>query len=74
MADPFWTDAHIAALKAAVASGVLSVSYNGPPAQTVTYQSLAEMRALLAEMRQEKAVAAGASTTRYATFSRGFGR
>lgn len=46
----FWTQAEIDALKAAVASGVLSVTYAGPPARTITYQSLADMRALLAEM------------------------
>lgn len=45
-----WTEDEIAALKAAVASGVLSVTYNGPPARTVTYQSLEAMRDLLAEM------------------------
>lgn len=52
-----WTEAEIAALRAAVASGVLTVSYAGPPARSVTYQSLAEMRSLLAEMT------ASASTT-----------
>lgn len=45
-----WTDADIAILKAAVASGILMVSYAGPPQRSVTYQSLAEMRKLLAEM------------------------
>jgi hypothetical protein len=45
-----WTEDDVAALKAAVASGVLTVSYNGPPARTITYQSLASMRDLLAEM------------------------
>lgn len=45
-----WTQADIDALKAAVASGILTVSYSGPPARTITYQSLDAMRALLAEM------------------------
>lgn len=45
-----WTQAEYDTLKAAVASGVLSVSYAGPPQRTLTYQSLAEMRKLLAEM------------------------
>lgn len=45
-----WTDAEIATLRAAVASGILTVSFAGPPARTITYQSLAEMRDLLASM------------------------
>jgi hypothetical protein len=45
-----WTQADVDRLKAAVSSGVLSVSYAGPPARTVTYQSLEGMRALLAQM------------------------
>lgn len=45
-----WTQAEIDKLKAAIASGVLTVSYAGPPARSITYQSLAEMRNLLAEM------------------------
>lgn len=50
MTTPAWTQADIDKLKAAVASGVLTVSYAGPPARTITYQSLGAMRALLAEM------------------------
>ncbi|HEY6038121.1 MAG TPA: hypothetical protein VIV58_27760 [Kofleriaceae bacterium] len=45
-----WTQDDINKLKAAVASGVLTVSYSGPPARLQTYQSLAEMRSLLADM------------------------
>lgn len=45
-----WTQADIDRLKAAVAEGVLSVSYAGPPARAVTYQSLDAMRSLLREM------------------------
>jgi hypothetical protein len=45
-----WTQADIETLKASIALGVLSVSYAGPPQRSITYQSLAEMRALLAEM------------------------
>lgn len=48
-----WTAADLATLKAAVASGILQVSYSGPPARTITYQSLAEMRKLLADMVRE---------------------
>lgn len=47
-----WTPEEIATLRAAVASGVLTVHYDGPPRRSVTYQSLAEMRALLASMVQ----------------------
>ncbi len=54
-----WVQADIDSLKAAVASGVLSVEYVGPPARRVTYQSLSEMRKLLAEMVAEVATSAG---------------
>ncbi len=47
-----WTQADIDSLKGAVASGILTVRYDGPPGRTITYQSLAEMRALLAEMQR----------------------
>lgn len=50
MAASLWTEADITTLKAAIASGVLSVSYTGPPSRTVTYQSLNQMRALLGDM------------------------
>lgn len=50
MADPIWTQADIDRLKKAIGSGALSVSYAGPPARTITYQSLDAMRSLLAEM------------------------
>lgn len=48
-----WTQADIDNLKAAVATGVLTVTYSGPPARTVTFQSLADMRSLLSEMTRE---------------------
>ena len=47
---PTWTQADVTALKSAMATGVLSVRYDGPPGRTVTYQSLDAMRSLLAEM------------------------
>lgn len=53
MADTIWTQADIDTLKAAVVKGVLTVRYaagGGGPERLVTYQSLAEMRSLLAEM------------------------
>lgn len=48
-----WTEADIQRLKEAVASGILTVRYDGPPGRTITYQSLGEMRALLAEMQRQ---------------------
>ncbi len=47
MADPVWTQADIDALKASIRRGVLSVTFAD---RSVTYHSLKEMRALLAEM------------------------
>lgn len=54
-----WTQADVDRMKAAVSSGVLSVTYDGPPSRTVTYQNLDSMRALLAEMVAEVETAAG---------------
>lgn len=48
-----WTESDVTTLRAAVASGVLTVRYDGPPARMITYQSLAEMRSLLAEMQRD---------------------
>lgn len=45
-----WTEDDVTTLKTAIASGVLSVEYSGPPARRITYQSLDAMRSLLAEM------------------------
>lgn len=64
-----WTQADIDKLKKAIASGVLSVSFAGPPQRSITYQSLADMRALLAEMTSS---VAGTPTFRRAGFSKGF--
>ncbi len=73
MADPIWTQADVTKLKEAVGSGVMSVTYAGPPARTVTYHSLAEMRKLLAEMVASVGNAAGTrSTFRYAATRKGF--
>lgn len=54
-----WTQTDVDKLKAAVASGVLTVTYDGPPRRSITYQSLTEMRSLLASMVQDVAAAAG---------------
>jgi hypothetical protein len=48
-----WTQADVDTLKTAIASGVLSVRYDGPPARSITYQNLTEMRSLLAEMTRQ---------------------
>jgi len=45
-----WTQEDLDKLKAAVASGIMTVTYEGPPRRSITYQSLSEMRDLLAEM------------------------
>jgi len=66
-----WTQTDIDTLKAAVASGVLSVTYDGPPRRTITYQSLAEMRELLAEMAGVVAAAAGGNSYRLAATRKG---
>jgi hypothetical protein len=44
-----YTEAQRDALQAAIASGVLAVTFNG---RTVTYNSLKDMRDLLAEMER----------------------
>lgn len=66
-----WTQADVDALKVAVASGVLSVRYDGPPARTLTYHSLTEMRALLSSMQQDVARAGGGASYRLATTRKG---
>ena len=49
-----YTEAHIAALKAAIAQGVRKVSYeSGGEKREVTYQSLAEMERTLGRMEAE---------------------
>lgn len=71
MAD--WTSDDVATLRAAIATGVKTVSYSGPPARTVIYQDLAEMRSLLSEMVGFVADAAGTrETLRYFKTNKGF--
>lgn len=68
-----WTSADVTALKAAIASGVMSVEYQGPPSRRITYHSLAEMRSLLAEMIADVATEAGTRKTfRFAATNKGF--
>jgi hypothetical protein len=72
VADPLWTQADIDTLKAAVASGVLSVEYSGPPARRITYQSLESMQKLLAQMVTEVQAASGARPSyKLAAFRKG---
>lgn len=54
-----WKESDMTSLRAAISSGVLSVRYDGPPGRTVTYQSLSEMRSLLAEMTASIGATAG---------------
>ncbi len=69
---PLWTEDDMVALKAAVASGLLTVSYAGPPARTITYQNLDSMRKLLAEM-ERYVNRPTAVNSRRAGFRKGFG-
>lgn len=64
-----WSQADIDTLKAAIASGVLTVRYDGPPGRTVTYQSLKAMRELLASMQRD---VKGTKTHRLVTTKKGF--
>jgi hypothetical protein len=68
---PTWTQTEIDTLRAAIASGVLSVSYDGPPKRMVVYHSLSEMRALLASMEQSASSAAGGSIYRLGATRKG---
>lgn len=54
-----WTQADVDALKASIATGILTVMYEGPPKRLITYQSLHSMRELLAEMIGQVNDAAG---------------
>lgn len=67
--DIEWTAEDIATLKKAVASGVLSVTYAGPPSRSITYQSLDAMRNLLASMAGSQP---DVIKYRRAAFSKGF--
>lgn len=62
------TQADIDALEAVIGTGVLTVTYDGPPRRSVTYQSTADMERSLVRMKNELAEAAaqaGGSTLRY---------
>lgn len=44
-----WVQADIDTLRSALASGVLTVTYDGPPKRSITYQSRADMQSVLAQ-------------------------
>jgi hypothetical protein len=67
-----WTEADVAALKVAVASGILLVRYEGPPAREIRYQNLREMRDLLGAMVADVAASAGRSSYTLAATRKGF--
>lgn len=67
-----WTQADVDALKSAVASGVLTVSFDGPPRRTITYQSLDAMRSLLASMQADVARQSGGASYTLISTSKGF--
>ena len=67
-----FTQSDIDTLKAAITSGVLTVTYDGPPRRSITYQSLQAMRDLLASMQQDvNASTAGTKGYRLAGFKKG---
>ena len=67
-----WTQTEIDTLRAAVASGILTVVYEGPPRRQITYQNLAEMRALLASMQAGDGRATGGASYRLIAIRKGF--
>lgn len=67
-----WTQADVDALKLAIKSGIMRVRYDGPPAREMQYQTTKEMRALLAEMEQSVASAAGRKNVKLAATRKGF--
>ncbi len=64
-----WTQEEIDELKAAIAKGVLTVKYGGPPSREVTYRSLDEMLALLSQMESS---VGGRTSFRRVRFRQGF--
>lgn len=64
-----WTQQDVDRLRAAVSSGIMTVSYDGPPRRSITYHSLDAMRDLLREMEAE---VEGRIGHRLASFNGGF--
>lgn len=69
-----YTQTQIDELSAAIATGILTVSYSGPPARTITYQSIAAMQAQLARMVASLDRAAGTRVTSRRAAYRKMGR
>lgn len=68
-----WSQSDIDTLRAAIRTGILTVSYDGPPKRLIQYQALSEMRSLLAEMVAAVDTTAGTRRPfRFATHSKGF--
>jgi hypothetical protein len=57
-----WTQADVDSIKVALASGLLTVSYSGPPARSVMYQSTKQLMELLAMMQADLDDTAGTRT------------
>lgn len=53
MAAVGWTQTDIDTLRAAIASGILTVLYEGPPKRSITYQSVSAMERILARALRE---------------------
>lgn len=71
--DPLvYTQTDIDTLKAAIVSGVLTVTFDGPPKRSITYQDLPAMRSLLADMVRQ--VCGKSVNYRRAKHARGFRR
>ena len=51
------------ALKAAAASGILTVRYDGPPSRQITYQSLRDMQRQITLMEQEVTSSTGTASS-----------
>lgn len=64
-----WTQADADTLKAAIASGVREVEYDGPPKRRVRYHDLEQMRSLYAEMVRQLC---DSPTHRIARHTKGF--
>lgn len=66
-----WTQTDIDTLKAAIASGVLSVTYDGPPRRSVTYQSISQMLQVLGLAAQAIDVQNGGTAYRFGSYKSG---
>jgi hypothetical protein len=67
-----WTQGDVDKLDVAIASGVQSVTFDGPPRRTVTYQTTSDMLKARAIMVAEVAKAGGRTNIRYLSTSKGF--